>query len=209
MTAEEFSNAFDVLLGRAGETLDEYEKSLFLTQAQEELVLDLYSGKINSLLSFEDVEEARRKLHKLTKTEIIPCNGNKEVEVALDKKVWFITYETCKLDTGKEALVVPTRQDALYKTLENPFKGPSDRRVLRTDRNGTIQLISKYGIEEYTMDYLKKPNPIIVGYLEDLKIDELNTISECELDDSLHNEILNKAFIKALQAKALLTSKSK
>lgn len=207
MTAEEFSNAFDVLLARAGESLDEYEKSVFLTQAQEELILELYSGNVSSSLSFEDVEEARRKLNNITAKEEYICDGSNYVEIVKPENLLFITYETCDLDNGKKALVVPTRQDALYKTLENPFKGPSDRRVLRTDRNNGIQLISKHGILNYTMDYLRKAAPIIVGYLEDLKIDKLNTISECELDSSLHTEILNKAFIKALQAKALVSKK--
>ena len=50
MTTEEFSNEFDTLLNSYGENpstieLDEYEKSVFLTKAQEEIVIDLYSGK--------------------------------------------------------------------------------------------------------------------------------------------------------------------
>ena len=56
MTTADFSNGFDVLLnsyskiGAFGDSmpdirLDEYEKSLFLTQAQEDEVRSLYTGK--------------------------------------------------------------------------------------------------------------------------------------------------------------------
>lgn len=56
MTTEEFSNEFDTLLnsystieafGKTPNTveLDEYEKSVFLTNAQEEIVIGMYNGK--------------------------------------------------------------------------------------------------------------------------------------------------------------------
>ena len=58
MTREEFSNGFDTMLNsysasamfgeestKQSVSLDEYEKSLFLTKAQDEIVISLYSGK--------------------------------------------------------------------------------------------------------------------------------------------------------------------
>lgn len=58
MTIQEFSNAFDTLLNsydtqsQFGEqaskreiVLDEYEKSFYLTKAQEEVVVNFYNGK--------------------------------------------------------------------------------------------------------------------------------------------------------------------
>ena len=79
MTNEEFSNEFDTLLnsystieafGKIPSTieLDEYEKSVFLTNAQEELVISIYDGKNLSGESFENTEEARRSLSSLVKT---------------------------------------------------------------------------------------------------------------------------------------------
>ncbi len=66
MTRENFSNGFDTLLNSFANTIqfgepnakidiavDEYEKSLFLTQAQEEEVLSLYNGKNQDRESFE------------------------------------------------------------------------------------------------------------------------------------------------------------
>ena len=81
MTTEEFSNEFDTLLnshytveefGKVPNTieLDEYEKSVFLTKAQEEIVIDLYNGKNQFGDSFEKTEEIRRYLSDLIKTYV-------------------------------------------------------------------------------------------------------------------------------------------
>ena len=83
MTTEEFSNEFDTLLnsysvidrfGKEGNLptieLDEYEKSVFLTKSQEEIIIDLYSGKNSFGDSFERTEEIRRYLSDLIKTYI-------------------------------------------------------------------------------------------------------------------------------------------
>ena len=73
MTTEEFSNEFDALLnsylvtGEFGKVenlstikLDEYEKSVFLTRAQEEIIISFYNGKNPFKDSFEKTEEIRR-----------------------------------------------------------------------------------------------------------------------------------------------------
>ena len=78
MTIEEFSNEFDVLLnsyavnssfelGQGILQLDEYEKSLLLTEAQESIVKDLYNGKLTGE-GFESTEEQRRYLDALVST---------------------------------------------------------------------------------------------------------------------------------------------
>ena len=62
MTTSEFSNEFDVLYNNVTSNqapgLDNYEKSVVLTKAQEEVVLGLYSG--TSGFSFEETEYLRR-----------------------------------------------------------------------------------------------------------------------------------------------------
>lgn len=71
MTTEEFSNEFDVLLNSyssGGVEFNEYEKSIFLTKAQEDLLVELYNGKNPFRESFEETEEIRRYLSNLVKT---------------------------------------------------------------------------------------------------------------------------------------------
>ena len=62
MTTEEFSNEFDVLLNsyitinQDSFKLDEYEKSVLLTESQEAVIKELYSGKLAGE-GFEETEE--------------------------------------------------------------------------------------------------------------------------------------------------------
>ena len=82
MTLEEFSNEFDTLINSYDNTsqfgitssnveFNEYEKSVFLTQAQEEIIKELYTGKNTTQDSFEKTEEIRRYLGSLVKTSTI------------------------------------------------------------------------------------------------------------------------------------------
>ena len=63
MTTEEFSNEFDTLLNSYSNeysiNIDEYEKSIFLSHAQEEILLELYNGKNQFEDSFEGTEDFR------------------------------------------------------------------------------------------------------------------------------------------------------
>ena len=86
MTNEELSNEFDVLInsyftvdnygkGEGALEFNEYEKSVFLTKAQEQFIVSLYDGRSQEFGSFEETEEVRRFLSNLVKTTTI---SNKE-----------------------------------------------------------------------------------------------------------------------------------
>lgn len=226
MTTEEFSNEFDVLLnsyvtarnfgvGQNLTELDEYEKSILLTEAQEDIVKGLYNGKLTGE-GFETTEEQRRNLDNLIKTsnptlledsQLGISNNSKFFQLPTD--VWFITYESallsddslrCKNNTN--ANVIPVRQDEYHNIKENPFRGPSDKRVLRIDTGSSIvELISKYTIQSYFIKYLSKPTPII---LEDITNDNLSINGEtkkmdCKLNTLLHRTILERAVALAIK----------
>ncbi len=68
MTVQEFSDEFDLLYDNASMSapgLDLYEKSVFLTQAQEVIVKEAYSGMTMSGVAFEGSEKRRRQLSEL------------------------------------------------------------------------------------------------------------------------------------------------
>ena len=205
----EFSSEFDILynniMSNTAPGLDEYEKSVFLTQAQEQLIVQYYSGEPYG--SFEETELIRKILDELVYTfttssklpNLLGLSPN-SVFFKIPDDAWFITYEKVKLSDeslcgDKEAIVIPTRQDEFYKIQNNPFKGPNEHRVLRLDVNGnTKELISKYNITEYLIRYLVKPTPIILIDLEDgLTINGLDTITECNLNPVIHRTLLNLA----------------
>jgi hypothetical protein len=135
MTCEEFSNTFDVLLASykyssefgndfssVDLTFDEYEKSVFLTKAQEEILLSYYNGNVGNN-TYEQTEEVRRYLSSLNKEVTIDnpakdsFSGYDRLKFNLPEDVWFITYESLKLNTG-ERLIIPINRDFLYKTLQ-------------------------------------------------------------------------------------------
>lgn len=214
MTPEEFSNEFDTLVGSYsnGVWFDEYEKSVFLTKAQESIVIGLYNGSIDS---FEDTEEVRRYLGALVKTwgsteykdDGTGFNDWNSIIIELPKDVWYITYEYVVTNNNIEILVVPTTQDELYKTKNNPFKGPNRRRALRLDcGNNRVEILLtpqyKDDFSYYKIGYLSKPSPIILTDLpEGLYINNENKITECKLHSAIHRTILESAVKMALASK--------
>lgn len=226
MTNKEFSDGFSTLLNSFGITpnitLDEYEKSTFLTNAQEQLIIDIYSGR-NVIYgkSFEQTEEIRRYLSNLvetyeTSTKVTGKLGLSQDSVFFEipQDTWFITYEVALLKDsrlgcldGIEASVVPLPQDDLYRAKDNPFRGPSKDRVLRLDiKSDLAELISKYNVDKYLMRYISQPTPIILVDLPDgLSINGVSTESECELNPVVHRAILGRAVQLAIISKTQLT----
>jgi hypothetical protein len=226
MTNKEFSDGFSTLLNSFGITpnitLDEYEKSTFLTNAQEQLIIDIYSGR-NVIYgkSFEQTEEIRRYLSNLvetyeTSTKVTGKLGLSQDSVFFEipQDTWFITYEVAFLKDsrlgcldGIEASVVPLPQDDLYRAKDNPFRGPSKDRVLRLDiKSDLAELISKYNVDKYLMRYISQPTPIILVDLPDgLSINGVSTESKCELNPVVHRAILERAVQLAIISKTQLT----
>lgn len=228
MTTEEFSNEFDTLLNsysvidKFGKNTfmsiecDEYEKSVFLTKAQEDIIISIYNGKNQFNDTFEKTEEIRRYLSNLIKTfstseqaEGKKGLSNSSVFYELPEDVWFITYESVNLsgDSLCEdtiASVTPITQDDYYKVNNNPFRWPNERRVLRLDNEDRIvELISKYTIDSYLIRYITKPDPIILTDLPDnLSINGISIKTECKLTPAIHRAILERAIQLAIMSKA-------
>lgn len=237
MTIQEFSNAFDTLLNsydtqsQFGEqaskreiVLDEYEKSFYLTKAQEEVVVNFYNGNNPYGNSFESTEEMRRYLESLVKTKVYSTeekvNGtgvsSSSVFYRLPEDVAFITMEQVTYEdealgcySGSTATVYPVTQDEYSRIKNNPFRGPTRYKAIRLDTgNNTVELVSKYKIGEYLLKYLSRPEPIILEDLpNDLTIDGKGEHSECKLNSILHDTILERAVQMALQAKGISVNK--
>ena len=228
MTTQEFSNEFDTLLNsysttppygdenRLDITLDEYEKSVFLTKAQEEIVVELYAGKNQFGESFERTEEIRRYLSDLIKTVVLSDKLTGHVGLSktsmffeLPEDVWFITYESATLKDerlgcldGEEATIVPVTQDEYYRVAKNPFRGPSKGRAVRLDiGDGVIEIISDYNIDKYLVRYLSRPKPIVLVDLGELSVNGIKVRTECELNPVIHRAILERAVRLAIISK--------
>jgi hypothetical protein len=115
MTLEEFSLEFDVLYNNISSNkapgLNEYEKSIFLTLAQEQIIKELYTN-------YEKNEASTVALSSLT--EEITLTESKKGTLKntqvfnLPKKIWLITLEYVSLQSedkciaDKEIPVIPT-----------------------------------------------------------------------------------------------------
>lgn len=238
MTCEEFSNEFDVLLNSYNNqvqfgdnaavidvTCDEYEKSVFLTDAQKEIVRSLYES---SSSSFEDKESTREYLdtlvytktytaedntlsiddtdgsHILTEKYKYFCNIPSDLLYIIFEEVKFSSYISGCENTGY-AVVIPVQHDELWHRLNNPFRGTSESRVFRLNKaDNIIELVSDYPIGSYLLRYLKEPTPIITTDLpEGLAIEGLSTVTECTLPSILHRKILEAAVSLAVNSKSL------
>ena len=199
--------------------LDEYEKSQLLTKSQEDEVLSLYNGKNTSGEGFEHTEELRRYLAPLIQEkELSPIETSNGKPLGMESSskfftlpddLWFITYERA-LVAGEECEyrakqeVYPVRQDEYHKIRKNPFRGVSDRRALRLDLSeNVIEIISKLGVTSYYVRYLRKLKPIVLVDLsgEGLSINGVTTPTECELHESLHQRILDRAVAMAIASR--------
>lgn len=222
MTLQDFSIQFDIFFNNIASNqapgLNEYEKSVFLTKAQENLVLSLYTGKNSFGESLEQTEEMRRYLaNLLSEASLTPLDeeietgfflgmGNDSSLFRLPNDLWFITYEAVKIlnedkCNDKTAIaVVPVTQDKFQRTKNNPFRGVNDRRALRLELdNNLVEIFCKYPVSHYYIKYLKKLQPIILEDLtDDLSINGCTKRTECVLHESLHQRILDEAVRLAL-----------
>ena len=225
MTCEEFSLEFDLLynniMSNKAPGLSGYEKSLFLTQAQESIVLDIYSGKYGD--SFERTEETKSYLNILIKQKeyegidrtdenSMKSEGDKldtrSVFITLPEDLWLRTGETatiidhsykCHLNNLREVTILPVTQDTFVRTKRSPFRGPNEKRILRLDStNKQVELISNYEIHSYTIRYLSRPEPIILVQLpQGLTIGGKASPQTCLLNTAIHRAILSKAVLIA------------
>lgn len=223
MTIKEFSEGFDAMIASyaisqkiAQEffSFDEYEKSIFLTKAQEEIVKSLYTD-------FEKTETVRRQLSNLVKekSNLLTCIKKEDSyyhsTVPLEDDTWFIIYEQVisnvsdtKCESSLLMDVYPITHDEYHKIRKNPFKGPNKRRVLRLDEGKNVELIGVLVLSKYIVKYLSKPSPIILEDLTDtsLKINEQNTAMTCSLSSSIHQEILSRAVQLAIASRNIMNN---
>lgn len=212
MDNTEFSNQFDVLynniMSNAAPGLNEYEKSVFLTKAQNEIIKNYFNPKGNKYQEgFDDSMKRQIDFSELitTKEFSSPSLGNTydkrgKLYDLSSEKIMFIIQES--LDTNNGSLqVIPIRYDEYMRLMSKPFKEPLKWQAWRiiTDSSNKVELIahSNDTIISYIIRYIRIPKPIILVDLSteygNLSIDGVSTVSECELNEILHEEILQRA----------------
>lgn len=209
MNLQELSTEFDIeynnIMSNQAPGLSEYEKSVLLTKSKESIILEIYNGQ-ESFDSSERMKVYIRNLIKDVTNESVTSDGdyipmgNNSYVYKIPEDVLFTTYEEVLLDSGicqnTKAIVIPITQDTYYRIINNPFRNPNYRRVLKlTLNNNLVELISKYPIESYHIRYIKRPKPIILEDLEDgLSINgETEKTTDIEIDEILHRTLIDRA----------------
>lgn len=222
MTLKEFSNEFDILynniMSNQAPGLDEYEKSVFLTKAQDELIKNYFNAKGNKYQEgLDDSEKRQIDFSNLIRVEEIPPQSilppytkfdDRSKSFLMPANILFILNESAQMIIDDEVIkltIIPLNYKEYTRLMSKPFKYPLKGKGWRL--NQSLPFSSKSVAEiitpvnsrtlTYKIRYVKKPNPIILTNLEeiapDLSIEEINTKSECELSESLHIEILQRA----------------
>lgn len=236
-TVEEWSNAFDVLIAdyinrnqfglESHLAFDEYEKSIFLTKAQEDIIRGLYTGVVASQ-SFESTEEARRQLDALVKQVVYKGTTKQDAGLhdkfnhysfELPEDCWYIVFEQVttiksdkKCDSEKVLEVYPVTHDDYHRIVKNPFRGPNTRKALRLDFGKLqVEIVSNYELSKYLVRYLSKPSPIVLCDLtaEGISIEGVTTPTECKLSELLHQDILDRAVQLAVTSRVALNKVQK
>ena len=217
MTIPEFSDQFDVLFNNITSNqapgLNEYEKSLFLTKAEKEIVKNYFSAnsKGNSLgEGFDDSAKRQADFSVLMKTascEPATISGkidDRSIGYTYPSDVFIVINESVKVGNIIKQ-VVPLRYDEYLLKMSKPFKRPLKYQVWRLINSGstdgrtatrTVEIIAgpNDSISSYSIRYVRIPKPIIVGNLDGLTIDGESTVSTvCEIDPILHEDILQRA----------------
>lgn len=221
MTTQEFSNEFDVLynniMSNQAPGLDEYEKSVFLTKAQLEILKNYFNPKGNKYGQGFD-ENAKRQIDFSTLITVAkppqytPEGGYVKFDdrsqlYRMPQDILLVLNETgINTVDGVNRLIsiIPMNYEEYARLMSKPWKQPLKNQGWRLFQSTSgvdfiSEIVIKYNssLTDYKIRYVKRPKPIILANLADeysnVSIEGINTITECELDPILHPEILQRA----------------
>lgn len=208
MTQKEFSDQFDVLYNNITSNqapgLNEYEKSVFLTKAQNELVKNYFNPKANKLQEGFDSNSKRQwdfsMLMRVKNSNIsseITIEGALKIDPRgylsnLPADCFLIINETVTSNRGNIIRqVIPISYDEYVRLMSKPYKEPLKYQAWRlmissNAKVSTVEVIlhsrdraKSGGTWTYNIRYVKKPMPIILenfstAFGEDISLDGKN-----------------------------------
>ena len=224
MTNTEFSNEFDVLYNSITSNqapgLDEYEKSVFLTKAQSEILKEYFNPRVDGTDGgFDGSQKRQYDFSQLIKTVILTRDDT--VTTKIDNRSscyrfptdYFLSVNEIIADDKRQYPVVSISYSDYQRLMVKPYAYPPKNIVWRlftstmvetkvdsetaTVSTPVAEVIGKFGDNPtYQLRYVKKPNPIILinlTDLDDVSIEGSQIKSDCELPSQLHQEILERA----------------
>lgn len=221
MTVEEFSNQLDVLLDshkfkdEFGDVsnmftvkLDEYEKSMLLTEAQEMILKEMFIGAFDKSEQVQMYYMPLIATAEITVSEVgIDTYSENGIIYKLPADNFWVLNERLVDATGAGFTVVPLHYKEYDRLASKPYFKPLKRQAWRLYKGTAPGQLNEYSeiikrnsatITKYVVRYIRNPRPIILEDLGNLQIRGISTVSECELNVIAHPDILNRAVEIAL-----------
>lgn len=224
MNTSEFDTEFDVLYNNITSNqapgLNGYEKSVFLTKSQNQLLSEYFNFRVDSTDGgFDNSEERQIDFSRIIRTESLSDIGSPIDYVRIDPRsfiyrmdndILFILNEFLDVTPiGSRATdtlnVVPLSYDEYSRLMRKPYKFPPKGQAWRLingsdgGRNSRcFEIIAKDVVGNdlsYRIRYVRRPRPIILEDLTNLgvTIDNETAVTECELPEETHHKILERA----------------
>ena len=199
MTIEEFSDQFDLLYNNITSNqapgITEFEKSVFATKAEKEIVKNYFSpnSQGNTLKEgFDDSAKRQADFSMLLATKnCTPVADSTDIKIdsrsslyTFPDDVFIIINEVLTVTPSRTLQVFPLRYDDYNRLMSKPYKRPLKYQAWRLMNSGEVpadtdvnksksvkkvEIIVHAGetIDSYSLRYIKTPSPIILADLSD------------------------------------------
>lgn len=180
MTTQEFSNEFDVLynniMSNQAPGLDEYEKSIFLTKAQEELVRDYFNSRnVKNAQGFDDNQKRQYDFSTLLSSITLPdfidtyralsVHGSDIYNTIFDSRakiyiapsdLFLVINESIEDSAKRRYSVLPISYDEYNRLMLKPYGFPLKRQAWRIISDRTSFLVGWGGKQVDSATFLFK-----------------------------------------------------
>lgn len=180
MTTQEFSNEFDVLynniMSNQAPGLDEYEKSIFLTKAQEELVRDYFNSRnVKNAQGFDDNQKRQYDFSTLLSSITLPdfidtyralsvlnsviyntiFDSRAKIYIA-PSDLFLVINESIEDSAKRRYSVLPISYDEYNRLMLKPYGFPLKRQAWRIISDRTSSLVGWGGKQVDSATFLFK-----------------------------------------------------
>lgn len=180
MTTQEFSNEFDVLynniMSNQAPGLDEYEKSIFLTKAQEELVRDYFNSRnVKNAQGFDDNQKRQYDFSTLLSNITLPVfidtyralsvldsvihntvfDSRAKIYIA-PSDLFLVINESIEDSAKRRYSVLPISYDEYNRLMLKPYGFPLKRQAWRIISDRTSSLVGWGGKQVDSATFLFK-----------------------------------------------------
>lgn len=213
-TCAEWSAAFDLVYNNITSNqapgLDSYEKSVYLTMAQADVVKEYAFKHRGDLLEGIDSNPRRQSdFSSLIRFKVLPP---KDYATPFDSRgigrhyeypddvLLVLNEQVHEASNCNERIyvVVPISYEEYDRLMQKPYKYPPKGKIWRlivgSDENPVIELVGRpLGLIAYHMRYVKRPSPIILETLSGETIEGESAQATSKVPEHLHDEILHRA----------------